>query len=86
MRAAAQALGDWRLAGCTVVVKPSEESPHTAALLGEWLWRDLAYRIAVGAACIAGVLDIGQAMQVVCARSRLMRRVSGLGAMARKRS
>lgn len=36
----------------------------------------------VGAACIAGVLDIGQAMQVVCARSRLMRRVSGLGAMA----
>jgi len=36
----------------------------------------------VGAACIAGVLDIGQAMQVVCARSRLMRRVSGAGAMA----
>ncbi|WP_382324585.1 SDR family NAD(P)-dependent oxidoreductase [Hydrogenophaga sp. UC242_50] len=36
----------------------------------------------VGAACIAGVLDIGQAMQIVCARSRLMRRVSGLGAMA----
>lgn len=36
----------------------------------------------VGAACIAGVLDVGQAMQVVCARSRLMRRVSGAGAMA----
>lgn len=36
----------------------------------------------VGAACIAGVLDIEQAMQVVCARSRLMRRVSGMGAMA----
>lgn len=36
----------------------------------------------VGAACIAGVLDIEQAMQVVCARSRLMRRVSGAGAMA----
>ena len=36
----------------------------------------------VAAACIAGALDIDQAMQVVCARSALMRRVSGQGAMA----
>jgi phthiocerol/phenolphthiocerol synthesis type-I polyketide synthase B len=36
----------------------------------------------VAAACIAGALDLNQAMQVVCARSALMRRVSGRGAMA----
>ena len=36
----------------------------------------------VAAACIAGALDFDQAMQVVCARSALMRRVSGQGAMA----
>jgi phthiocerol/phenolphthiocerol synthesis type-I polyketide synthase B len=36
----------------------------------------------VAAAHIAGALDIDQAMQVICARSALMRRVSGLGAMA----
>ncbi len=36
----------------------------------------------VAAACIAGALDIDQAMQVVCTRSALMRRVSGQGAMA----
>ncbi|HEY1413850.1 MAG TPA: type I polyketide synthase, partial [Rhodopila sp.] len=36
----------------------------------------------VAAACIAGALDLDQAMQVVCARSALMRRVSGQGAMA----
>ena len=36
----------------------------------------------VAAACIAGALDFDQAMQVVCARSGLMRRVSGQGAMA----
>nr|WP_294524324.1 type I polyketide synthase [uncultured Rhodopila sp.] len=36
----------------------------------------------VAAACIAGALSLDQAMQVVCARSALMRRVSGQGAMA----
>jgi phthiocerol/phenolphthiocerol synthesis type-I polyketide synthase B len=36
----------------------------------------------VAAACIAGALDFDQAMQVVCTRSALMRRVSGQGAMA----
>jgi phthiocerol/phenolphthiocerol synthesis type-I polyketide synthase B len=36
----------------------------------------------VAAACIAGALDLNQAMHVVCARSALMRRVSGQGAMA----
>ena len=36
----------------------------------------------VAAAHIAGALDIDQAMQVICTRSALMRRVSGLGAMA----
>lgn len=36
----------------------------------------------VAAAAIAGALDLDQAMQVVSARSRLMRRVSGQGAMA----
>jgi acyl transferase domain-containing protein/acyl carrier protein len=36
----------------------------------------------VAAACIAGALDLDQAMQIVCARSALMRRVSGQGAMA----
>ena len=36
----------------------------------------------VAAACIAGALNFDQAMQVVCARSALMRRVSGQGAMA----
>ncbi len=36
----------------------------------------------VGAAYIAGVLDLDQAMQVICRRSALMRRVSGQGAMA----
>jgi phthiocerol/phenolphthiocerol synthesis type-I polyketide synthase B len=36
----------------------------------------------VAAVCIAGALDFDQAMQVVCARSGLMRRVSGQGAMA----
>ena len=36
----------------------------------------------VGAACLAGVLDIDQAMRIVCRRSALMRRTSGQGAMA----
>ena len=36
----------------------------------------------VGAACIAGALDLDQAMRVVCLRSALMRRTSGSGAMA----
>ncbi len=36
----------------------------------------------VGAACIAGVLDVAQAMRIVCRRSALMRRTSGQGAMA----
>jgi phthiocerol/phenolphthiocerol synthesis type-I polyketide synthase B len=36
----------------------------------------------VAATCIAGALDFDQAMRVVCARSALMRRVSGQGAMA----
>ncbi len=36
----------------------------------------------VGAAYIAGALDLDQAMQVICRRSSLMRRVSGQGAMA----
>jgi acyl transferase domain-containing protein/acyl carrier protein len=36
----------------------------------------------VGAAYLAGVLDLGQAMRVVCRRSALMRRVAGRGAMA----
>ena len=36
----------------------------------------------VAAAAIAGALDLEQAMQVVCSRSALMRRVSGQGAMA----
>jgi acyl transferase domain-containing protein len=36
----------------------------------------------VAAACIAGALDLDPAMQVVCSRSALMRRVSGRGAMA----
>jgi phthiocerol/phenolphthiocerol synthesis type-I polyketide synthase B len=36
----------------------------------------------VAAACIAGVLDLDRAMQIICRRSALMRRVSGQGAMA----
>ena len=36
----------------------------------------------VGAAHIAGVLDLDQAMQIICRRSALMRRTSGQGAMA----
>src|SRR5690606_5687632 len=36
----------------------------------------------VGAACIAGALDIDQAMRIICRRSALMRRTSGAGAMA----
>ena len=36
----------------------------------------------VGAAYIAGVLDLGQAMRIICRRSALMRRTSGQGAMA----
>ena len=36
----------------------------------------------VGAAYIAGALDLDQAMHVICRRSSLMRRVSGQGAMA----
>src|SRR5215475_11053608 len=36
----------------------------------------------IAAACIAGILDLGQAMKIVCRRSALMRRVSGRGAMA----
>jgi phthiocerol/phenolphthiocerol synthesis type-I polyketide synthase B len=36
----------------------------------------------VAAACIAGVLDLDRAMEIVCRRSALMRRVSGQGAMA----
>src|SRR5690606_20883102 len=36
----------------------------------------------VGAAHIAGVLDLDQAMRIICRRSALMRRTSGQGAMA----
>lgn len=36
----------------------------------------------VAAACVAGVLTLEQAMQVICGRSRLMKRCSGQGAMA----
>ena len=36
----------------------------------------------VGAAYIAGVLDLDQAMRIICRRSALMRRTSGKGAMA----
>jgi phthiocerol/phenolphthiocerol synthesis type-I polyketide synthase B len=36
----------------------------------------------VGAAFIAGVLDLDQTMRVICRRSALMRRTSGQGAMA----
>ena len=36
----------------------------------------------VGAACIAGVIDIPTAMRVICQRSALMQRTSGQGAMA----
>jgi acyl transferase domain-containing protein/acyl carrier protein len=36
----------------------------------------------VAAACIAGLLDRDRAMQIICRRSALMRRVSGQGAMA----
>ena len=36
----------------------------------------------VAAAYIAGVLDIDQAMRIVCRRSALMRQTSGRGAMA----
>jgi acyl transferase domain-containing protein len=36
----------------------------------------------VGAAHIAGVLDLEQAMQIICRRSALMRRTAGRGAMA----
>lgn len=34
------------------------------------------------AACVAGALDLHDAMRVICVRSRLMRRLSGCGAMA----
>ena len=55
------------------------------------LWRSLGIEPAavvghsmgeVGAAYIAGVLDLGQAMRIICRRSALMRRTSGMGAMA----
>jgi len=36
----------------------------------------------VAAACIAGALSLDKAMQIICRRSALMRRVSGQGAMA----
>ena len=36
----------------------------------------------VGAACVAGVLDLEQAMRIICRRSALMRRTSGQGSMA----
>ena len=36
----------------------------------------------VAAACIAGVLNLDQAMHIICRRSALMRRISGQGAMA----
>lgn len=36
----------------------------------------------VGAAAIAGVLDVASAMRVICSRSALMQRTSGQGAMA----
>ena len=36
----------------------------------------------VGAAHVAGVLDLDQAMRIICRRSALMRRTSGQGAMA----
>jgi phthiocerol/phenolphthiocerol synthesis type-I polyketide synthase B len=36
----------------------------------------------VGAACVAGVLSLDQAMQIICRRSQLMKRTSGQGAMA----
>ena len=55
------------------------------------LWRSLGIEPAavvghsmgeVAAACIAGVLDLDQAMHIICRRSALMRRTSGQGAMA----
>ena len=55
------------------------------------LWRSLGIEPAavvghsmgeVAAACIAGVLDLDQAMHIICRRSALMRRISGQGAMA----
>ena len=36
----------------------------------------------VAAACVAGVLDLDDAMRIICRRSALMRRTSGQGAMA----
>ncbi|WP_329101452.1 SDR family NAD(P)-dependent oxidoreductase [Micromonospora sp. NBC_01699] len=36
----------------------------------------------VAAACVAGALSLGDAARVICVRSGLMRRVSGVGAMA----
>ena len=36
----------------------------------------------VAAACIAGVLNLEQAMRIICRRSALMQRISGQGAMA----
>ncbi len=36
----------------------------------------------VAAACIAGVIEVDRAMQIVCRRSALMQRASGQGAMA----
>ena len=36
----------------------------------------------VAAACIAGVLNLDQAMRIICRRSALMRKTSGQGAMA----
>jgi phthiocerol/phenolphthiocerol synthesis type-I polyketide synthase C len=36
----------------------------------------------VAAACVAGALDLPDAMRVICLRSRLLRRISGRGAMA----
>jgi phthiocerol/phenolphthiocerol synthesis type-I polyketide synthase C len=36
----------------------------------------------VAAACVAGALSLPDAMRVICLRSRLMRRISGQGAMA----
>jgi phthiocerol/phenolphthiocerol synthesis type-I polyketide synthase B len=36
----------------------------------------------IGAAHVAGILDLDQAMRIVCRRSALMRRIAGRGAMA----
>ena len=55
----------------------------SAALLGEWLWRDLAYRIAVGAACGVGVgWILGKVLFSVPRENALAKTESGVFALA----